>query len=61
MGKSPTKTLTTQANHFLAAILAYIKLEVLKLKGGIGPYRFKAQLYAVSLKAMYHQLGQLRA
>ncbi|AWM32651.1 hypothetical protein DDQ68_07545 [Hymenobacter nivis] len=26
MGKSPTKTLTTQANHFLAAVLAYIKL-----------------------------------
>ncbi len=61
MGKSPTRTLTTQANHFLAAVLAYIKLEVLKLKCGIGHFRLKAQLYAVGLKAMFHQLGQLRA
>lgn len=61
MGKSPTKTLATQATHFLAAVLAYIKLEVLKLKCGIGHFRLKAQLYAVGLKAMYHQLGQLRA
>ena len=61
MGKSPTKTLTTQANHFVAAVLAYTKLEVLKLECGIGHFRLKAQLYAVGLKAMYHQLGQLRA
>ena len=62
MGKSPTKTRTTQANHFLAAVLAYyIKLEALKLKCGIGYFHLKAQLYAVGLKAMCHQLGQLRA
>ena len=61
MGKSPTKTLTTQANHFLAAVLAYIKLEVLKLKCGISHFRLKAQLYTVGVKAMYQQLGQLRA
>lgn len=61
MGKSPTKTLTTQANHFLAAVLAYIKLEALKLKCGIGHFRLKARLYTVGLKAMYQQLAQLRA
>ncbi len=61
MGKSPTKTLTTQANHFLAAVLAYTKLEVLKLKCGLGHFRLKAQLYAVGLKAMYQQLKQLSA
>ena len=61
IGKSPTKTLTTQANHFLAAVLAYIKLEALKLKCGIGHFRLKAQLYTVGLKAMYQQLAQLRA
>jgi len=61
MGKSPTKTLATQATHFFAAVLAYTKLEVLKLKCGIGHFRLKAQLYTVGLKAMYHQLGQLRA
>ena len=61
MGKAPTKTLATQATHFFAAVLAYTKLEVLKLKCGIGHFRLKAQLYAVGLKAMYQQLGQLRA
>ena len=61
MGKAPTKTLATQATHFFAAVLAYTKLEVLKLKCGIGHFRLKAQLYTVGLKAMYQQLGRLRA
>jgi len=56
MAKSPTKTLATQATHFFAAVLAYTKLEILKLKCGIGHFRLKAQLYAVGLKAMYQQL-----
>ena len=61
MGKSPTKKPDTQANHFFAAILAYTKLEVLKLKCGMGHFRIKAQLYLVGLKAMQHQLTQLAA
>ena len=60
MGKAFAKTLATQTTHFFAVVLAYTKLEVLKLKCGIGHFRIKAQLYAVGLKAMYHQLGQLR-
>ena len=61
MDKAPTKSLATQTTHFFAAVLAYTKLEVLKLKCGIGHFRLKAQLYTVGLKAMYQQLGQLRA
>ena len=61
MAKSPTKTLATQATHFFTAVLAYTKLEVLKLKCGIGHFHLKAQLYTVGLKAMYHQLALLRA
>ena len=61
MAKSPTKTLATQATHFFAAVLAYTKLEVLKLKCDIGHFRLKAQLYTVGLKAMYQQLALLRA
>ena len=61
MGKSPTKILTTQATHFFAAVLVYTKLEVRKLKCGIGHFRPKAQRYAVGLKAMYHQLALLHA
>ena len=44
-GKSPTKTRDTQANHFFAAILAYTKVEVPKLKCGMGHFLLKAQLY----------------
>ena len=40
--KAPTKTMTTQASHFFAAVLAYTKLEVLKLKCGISHFRLEA-------------------
>ena len=45
--------LATQANHFFAAILAYIKLETLKVKHSLCHFRLKAQLYAVGVKAAY--------
>ena len=61
MGKLPTKTLMTQAPHFFAAVLDCTKLEVLKLKCGIGHFCLKAQLYNVSLKVRYQQFVLLRA
>ncbi|MGI4869654.1 MAG: IS701 family transposase [Janthinobacterium lividum] len=61
MGKSPTKMPATQATHFFAALLAYSKLEVLKLKHGMGHFRLKAQLYSFGLKAMYSKLCLLSA
>lgn len=61
MGQSPTKTPDTQANHFYASMLAYIKLEALKIKHSIGHFRLKAQLYAIGLKAMHQQLTLLSA
>jgi hypothetical protein len=57
MGKSPTKTPNTQANHFFASILAYIKLEALKIKHSIGHFQLKAQLYLAGLKAMQNHLN----
>ena len=41
-------------------MLAYIKLEVLKLKHSIAHFRIKAQLYAAGLKAMHQQLTALK-
>ena len=61
MAKLPTRTLATQAIHFFAAVFAYTKREVLKLKCGLGHFRLKAQRYTVGLKAMYQQLALLRA
>ena len=61
MGASLAKTPLTQTTHFFAALLAYSKLEILKLKHGLGHFRLKAQLYAVGLKAMFRQFAQLTA
>lgn len=61
MGKSPTKTVATQATHFFAAMLAYIKLERLKITHDIGHFRLKAQLYLVGLKAMHLEFARLSA
>ncbi|MEP7217377.1 MAG: hypothetical protein ABI876_00590 [Bacteroidota bacterium] len=38
VGKSPTKTIQTQANHMYASLAAYIKVETIKLKHGIGHF-----------------------
>ena len=61
MGKVPTKTLATQATHCFAAVLAYPKSEVLKLQCGLGHSHLNAQRFTVGLKAICHQLDQLRA
>ena len=61
MGKSPTKTIGTQANHFFSSILAYIKLEKLTRQLGIGHFRLKAQLYLRGLKAMHYMLTKMAA
>ena len=41
--------------------LAYTKLEVLKLKVGLGHFRSKAQLYLAGLKAMQQELTRIAA
>ena len=61
MDKSLTKTPDTQANHFFATILAYTKLEGLKLRHGLGHFRLKAQLYLAGLKAMHQELAYFTA
>jgi DDE superfamily endonuclease len=61
MGKSPTKTIETQANHFFSSILAYIKLEKVTRQLGIGHFRLKAQLYLRGLKAMHYALRKMAA
>ncbi len=61
LSKSPTKTPDTQANHFFASILAFIKLESLKIKLSIGHFRIKAGLYQIGLKAMQEQLNFISA
>ena len=39
--KSPTRTPTTHRNHFFASLCAYVKLEALKVKTGVGHFTLK--------------------
>lgn len=51
LSASPTKTIETQANHFYAAVVAFIKMEKIKCKTGQGHFRLKAILMAVATQA----------
>lgn len=57
--KSPTRTATTQRNHFFASLCAFIKLESVKLKTGVNQFALKSKLYAAALKTAYHELVNL--
>jgi hypothetical protein len=57
--KSPTRTPTTQRNHFFASLCAYIKLESLKLKTGVNQFALKSKIYAAALKTAYQELVNL--
>lgn len=58
--KSPTQTVTTQTNHFFAALCGYIKLELLKGNTKLNHFALKAKLYLHALHAAYAQLQELK-
>jgi hypothetical protein len=57
--KSPTRTPTTQRNHLFASLCAYVTLEALKLKTGIGQFTIKSKIYLSALKAAYAEVVKL--
>ncbi|AGK03788.1 MULTISPECIES: transposase [Thermaceae] len=61
LAKSPTKTLTTQANHFFAAMWAFVKLELLSHQTQINYFALKAKLYLVASRAAFQELQQIKA
>lgn len=58
---SSTKTLETQANHIFAALVAYIKLQAIKLKHGTNHFAIKALIIAAATKAAFLAVKQLLA
>lgn len=60
LGKSPTKTVRTQQNHFFSAIYAYVKLEVLKMKSKFNHFALKTRLYIQALKASMTELNRMK-
>jgi hypothetical protein len=57
--KSPTKTVTTQANHFFAALCAYVKLELLKCSTKMNHFALKSRFYFQALRSSYAMLLKL--
>jgi hypothetical protein len=57
--KSPTQTVTTQTNHFFAALCGYIKLELLKSQTKLNHFALKSKLYLHALHAAYAKLQEL--
>jgi hypothetical protein len=58
--KSPTKFEITQKNHVFAAMLAWIKLEVLSWKHQSNHYGFKTKLYVKAIRAAFCELQNLK-
>jgi len=60
LAKSPTQTVRTQINHFFMAMVAFVKLEKLKIKTGLNHFALKAKLYVRALRSSMDELTQLK-
>ena len=57
--KSPTQTVTSQTNHFFAALCAYLKLEWLKSSTKLNHFAIKSKLYLAAVKTAYEALAAM--
>jgi IS4 transposase len=60
IANSPTRTMKTQSNHIFASIMAYVKLEKLKLTSSLNHFAMKAKIYLAANKAALKELHALR-
>lgn len=60
VAKSPTRTETTQTNHFVAALWSFVKIELLKVQTKKNHYQLKSQLYLSALQQAFHELQTLQ-
>lgn len=59
LAKSPTQTVTTQTNHFFAALCGFIKLERLKMQTHLNHFALKSKLYLSALQTAFSTLRTL--
>lgn len=59
--KSPTKTVRTQSNHLFACLVAFAKMERLRMHTRLNHFAMKAQLYQAALASAFQQLQLLQA
>lgn len=60
LAKSPTKTVTTQMNHFFMASYAFVRLERLAKGVNLNQFALKNKLYVKALQASMVELKRLR-
>ncbi len=58
--KSPTKTVTTQSNHFFASLFAFVKLETLKNASCLNHYALKTKIYMCALQKAFNELQKIK-
>jgi hypothetical protein len=58
--KSPTQTVTSQTNHFFAALCAFIKLEMLKGTTKLNHFALKTKLYVNALQMAFSTLREMQ-
>ena len=57
--KAPTKTIITQQAHFTASMIAFIKLERLKLRKNKNHYAIKSEIWLAATRAAWKELEKL--
>jgi hypothetical protein len=60
LDKSPTRTVTTQTNHFFAALCTFVKLEWLRTQTKLNHYALKSTIYLSALLAAFQALQALQ-
>jgi hypothetical protein len=56
---SPSKTVSTQSNHFFASLCAFIKLELLKVATKTNHFALKSKLYLRALRTAFDTLSDM--
>jgi len=57
--KSPTQTVTTQTNHFFAALCGFVKLELLKGTTKLNHFALRSKIYLQAIHSAYAELHKL--
>lgn len=61
LSKSPTKTVKTQCNHLFASMIAFCKLELLKVKTALNHFAIRHKLLLKANQIMFNELQLLKA
>ncbi|MGE5680033.1 MAG: hypothetical protein ACM34K_04055, partial [Bacillota bacterium] len=56
---SPTKIVRTQCNHIFASILAFIKLQLLKVNKRMNHFAIKSQIYLQAIRSAYNEYRKI--